>query len=106
MVTEETNMAANLIGRRAALGGGTLLAVGPLFGTRRARAQQGAGPMRIGVLTDETGPYADSGGKGSVLAAQMAVADFGSTVLGRAIEIVHGDTQNKPDIAASLARQW
>jgi branched-chain amino acid transport system substrate-binding protein len=99
-------MAANLIGRRAALGGGALLAVGPLLGTRRARAQQGAGPMRIGVLTDETGPYADSGGKGSVLAAQMAVADFGSTVLGRAIEIVHGYTQKKPDIAASLARQW
>lgn len=99
-------MATNLIGRRAALGGGALLAAGPLVRARDARAQQNAGPVRIGVLTDETGPYADSGGKGSVLAAQMAVADFGSTVLGRPIEIVHGDTQNKPDIAASLARQW
>ena len=100
------SMATNLIGRRAALGGGALLAAGPLVRARDARAQQNAGPVRIGVLTDETGPYADSGGKGSVLAAQMAVADFGSTVLGRPIEIVHGDTQNKPDIAASLARQW
>jgi branched-chain amino acid transport system substrate-binding protein len=99
-------MAMNLIGRRAAMAGGALLAAGPPLGTRLARAQQGASPVRIGVLTDETGPYADSGGKGSVLAAQMAVADFGATVLGRPVEIVHGDTQNKPDIAASLARQW
>ena len=57
-------------------------------------------------MTDETGPYADSGGSGSVLAAQMAAADFGGSVLGQPIEIVHGDTQNKPDVAASLARQW
>lgn len=58
------------------------------------------------MLTDESGPYADSGGPGSVVAAQMAAADFGGSVLGKPIEIMHGDTQNKPDVAGSLARQW
>ncbi len=62
--------------------------------------------VRIGVLTDETGPYADSAGPGSVRAAQMAVDDFGGTVHGKPIEIVHADTQNKPDVAAAVARRW
>ena len=62
--------------------------------------------LRIGVLTDETGPYADSAGAGSVLAAQMAAQDFGGTVHGRLIEIVHADTLNKPDVAAAQARKW
>ncbi len=62
--------------------------------------------LRIGVLTDETGPYADSAGAGSVAAAKMAVADFGGTVRGHKIEIVDADTQNKPDVAATIARRW
>ncbi|HET6605290.1 MAG TPA: ABC transporter substrate-binding protein [Rhodopila sp.] len=62
--------------------------------------------MRIGVLTDMNGPYADSAGAGSVAAAQLAIADFGSTVLGRPIEIVSADHQNKPDLAVSIARTW
>ena len=62
--------------------------------------------LRIGVLTDETGPYADSAGAGSVLAAQMAAQDFGGSVHGRPIEIVHADTLNKPDVAAAQARKW
>ena len=70
-----------------------------------ARAQE-SGSVKIGVLTDAAGPYADSGGPGSVLAARMAVAEFGGTVLGKKIEILLGDTQNKPDVAGSLARQW
>ncbi len=70
------------------------------------RARAAETPLRIGVLTDETGPYADSGGPGSVLAAQMATADFGGRVLGRPIEIVHADHQNKPDIAAAIAGHW
>ena len=65
-----------------------------------------ADTVRIGVLTDETGPYADSAGPGSVAAAQMAVEDFGKTVRGRPIEIVHADTQNKPDVASTVARRW
>jgi len=71
----------------------------------RARAQ-GAAPVRIGVLTDEGGPYASSGGAGSVAAARMAVQDFGATVLGLPIEILRADTQNKPDVAGSIARGW
>ena len=62
--------------------------------------------VRVGVLTDESGPYADSGGAGSVVAAQMAAQDFGGSVLGRRVEILHADTQNKPDIAGTLARSW
>ncbi len=67
---------------------------------------QTAPPLKIGVLSDLSGPYADSGGPGSVLAAQMAAADFGGTVGGRKIEIVAGDTLNKPDVASTLARRW
>ena len=70
-----------------------------------ARAQA-PGPVRIGVLTDETGPYADSGGAGSVFAAQAAVQDFGGSVLGQPVEILHADTRNKPDVASSIARGW
>ena len=70
------------------------------------RAQVSDGVVRIGVLTDETGPYADSAGPGSVLAAQMAAEDFGGSVRGMPIEIVHADTQNKPDVAAAIARRW
>jgi branched-chain amino acid transport system substrate-binding protein len=63
-------------------------------------------PLRIGVLTDMNGPYADSAGAGSVAAAQLAVADFGRTVLGRPIEVIYADHQNKPDLAVSIARTW
>ena len=63
-------------------------------------------PLKIGVLTDESGPYADSAGPGSILAAEMAAADFGGEILGRKIEIVHADTLNKPDVAAGIARRW
>ena len=63
-------------------------------------------PLRIGVLTDMNGPYGDAAGPGSVTAANLAVADFGPTVLGRRIEIVAADHQNKPDLAVSIAREW
>lgn len=71
---------------------------------RRARAA-GSGPIRIGVLSDMSGPYVDSGGAGSVLAARMAADEVGA-VLGQPVEILQGDTQNKPDVAATIARQW
>jgi branched-chain amino acid transport system substrate-binding protein len=63
-------------------------------------------PLKLGLLLDMSGPYADITGEGTVTAARMAVDDFGGKVLGRPIEIVFADHQNKPDIAASLARQW
>jgi branched-chain amino acid transport system substrate-binding protein len=62
--------------------------------------------IRIGVLGDESSLYADIGGPGSVVAAKMAVADFGGTLDGRKIEVVSADHQNKPDLGASIARQW
>jgi branched-chain amino acid transport system substrate-binding protein len=87
-------------GRRALLG--TALAGAPVLA---ARAQKPA-PVKIGVLTDASGPYGDSGGRGSLLAARMAAADFGGTVLGAPVAIQFGDTENKPDVAAALARDW
>lgn len=62
--------------------------------------------VRIGVLTDMSGLYSDQNGAGSVVAVKMAVEDFGGTVLGKKIEVISGDHQNKSDIAASLAREW
>ena len=82
-----------------------VLGVTVVFATSAAQAQTTA-PLKIGVLTDLSGPFADSGGQGSVLAANMAVKDFGGTVLGRKIEIISGDTLNKPDVASSVARRW
>ena len=62
--------------------------------------------VKIGILNDQSGVYADYGGKWSVVAARMAVEDFGGTVLGQEIEIVTADHQNKPDLATSIARRW
>jgi len=62
--------------------------------------------VKIGVLTDMAGMYKDIMGPGSVLAAQMAVDDFGGKVLDRPIEVVSGDHQTKPDVGAAIARNW
>ena len=64
------------------------------------------GPVKLGVLTDMSSLYADNGGQGSVVAAQMAVDDFKGRVLGREIQIVAGDHQNKADIGSVIARRW
>jgi branched-chain amino acid transport system substrate-binding protein len=64
------------------------------------------GKVKIGILNDQSGVYADFGGKWSYEAALMAAEDFGGTVLGAPIEIVTADHQNKPDIASSIAREW
>jgi branched-chain amino acid transport system substrate-binding protein len=71
-----------------------------------AHAQTLPDTIKIGVLADMSSLYADLGGPGSVVAAQMAVDDFGGTVLGKKIEVVSADHQNKPDVASSIARQW
>jgi len=65
-----------------------------------------ADPIRIGVLTDLSGKYADLSGAGTVTAIKMAVADFGGKVLDRPIEVMVADHQNKPDVAAAVAREW
>lgn len=62
--------------------------------------------VKIGVLNDQSGVYADYSGKYSVEAALMAIEDFGGSVLGQKIELVTADHQNKPDLAVSIARRW
>ena len=62
--------------------------------------------VKIGVLTDMSGVYADYGGPGAVTAAKMAIEDFGGKMFGKNIEIVNADHQNKPDIAKSVTQQW
>src|SRR6266705_7184599 len=73
-----------------------------LAGTVAAQDQ----PIRIGVLNDQSSVYADFQGKGSVLAAQMAVEDYGGKAAGRQVEVVFADHQNKPDIGSVVARKW
>src|SRR5881394_3281742 len=62
--------------------------------------------VKIGILNDQSGVYADYGGKYSVEAARMAIEDFGGTVLGQKIELISADHQNKPDLGVSIARRW
>ncbi|KRW96820.1 ABC transporter substrate-binding protein [Paracoccus sp. MKU1] len=64
------------------------------------------GIVRIGILNDQSGVYADTTGRTSVEAARVAVEEFGGTVLGKPVEIVFADHQNKTDIASNIARQW
>jgi hypothetical protein len=71
-----------------------------------SRAEDVQAPIRIGVLTDMAGMYRDIMGPGSVVAAKMAVEDFGGKVLGRPIEVISGDHQAKPDVGAAIARDW
>ncbi|NEU98651.1 ABC transporter substrate-binding protein [Bradyrhizobium uaiense] len=78
-------------------------AAGLLFSAPAVRAED---TLKIGVLTDESGPYADASGAGAILAAEMAAEDFGTRANGRKIEVVHADTQNKPDVALAIARRW
>ncbi|WP_133769413.1 ABC transporter substrate-binding protein [Enterovirga rhinocerotis] len=64
------------------------------------------GKVKIGVLSDMSGLYADLTGPGSVIAANMAVEDFGGKALGQPVEIVSADHQNKPDVGLAIARKW
>ena len=62
--------------------------------------------VRIGVLSDMSGPYADTAGRGSLEAIRMAVEDFGGTMTGKKIEVVYADHQGKADVGATHARKW
>ena len=77
-----------------------------LVGAASAQDRISDGVVRIGLILDMSGLYADITGQGSVEAARMAVEDFGGKVLGKPVEIVFADHQNKPDIAAAKAREW
>ncbi|AXK80723.1 ABC transporter permease [Pseudolabrys taiwanensis] len=69
-------------------------------------AVAGDGVVRIGVLNDQSGVFADSTGNGSTIAARMAAEDFGGKAAGMPIEIIAADHQNRPDIGAGIARRW
>src|SRR5262249_28042962 len=79
-----------------------LLALGPAA----ARAQISDGVIKIGVLNDQSSLYADLAGQGSVVAARMAVEDFGAEKKGMKVEVIFADHQNKPDVGSAIARQW
>jgi branched-chain amino acid transport system substrate-binding protein len=81
---------------------GILLALSASAG----QAQSDASPVKIGVLTDMSGPYADITGAGSVEAARLAVEDIGGTVAGRPVQVLVGDHLDKPDVGANIARKW
>jgi len=97
---------ATLVGT-ALLGMVANVAVGQAAKPAAAKAGAISGDkVKIGVMNDMSGVYADIGGPGSLVAAQMAAQEFGGKVLGKPIEIVSADHQNKPDIGATKAREW
>jgi branched-chain amino acid transport system substrate-binding protein len=77
-----------------------------VLATGSAMAQISADIVKIGVLTDMAGVTADITGKGSLVAAEMAVEEFGGSILGKPIEVMVGDHQHRTDLGASMARQW
>jgi len=91
------------ISRRGLLG--SAAATLPILAARPGRAQSG-NTLKVGVLTDMGGPYQDVGGPLAVLAAQLAVEDFGVAGKGFNVEVVQADHQNKTDVGSGIARQW
>src|SRR5215210_2937093 len=77
-----------------------------VLGSATSQAQISDDVVKIGVLSDMSAGQSDSTGPGSVMAARMAVEDFGGSLLGKRIEVISGDHQNKPDIGSNLVRQW
>src|SRR5882672_2420395 len=62
--------------------------------------------IKIGIMNDQSGPYADNCGPGSVAAARLAIQDAGGAIGGKKIEIVIADDQNKPDVGLAIALKW
>ncbi|MGI4954133.1 MAG: ABC transporter substrate-binding protein, partial [Janthinobacterium lividum] len=93
------------LARRRALQLGVMAVATPLITIAPARAQA-APPLRIGVLSDLGGPFADVSGLGSALAARMAAEDYRAQHPGRPVEVVSADHQNKPDVGSALVRRW
>ena len=84
----------------------SLTALAVALGCPGAQAQYTDGAIKIGVMNDMSGTYADLGGQGSVIAARMAVKDFGAATRGMKVEIVGADHQNKPDVGSNIVRTW
>jgi branched-chain amino acid transport system substrate-binding protein len=83
-----------------------LAAIVVAFGCGSAQAQYSDGTIKIGVMNDMSGTYSDLSGQGSVVAARMAVEDFGAAAKGMKVEIVSADHQNKPDVGSNVVRTW
>ncbi|WP_043837020.1 ABC transporter substrate-binding protein [Muricoccus aerilatus] len=97
------------IARRSLLGAAGMGAAGlsAIPASRQAAAQpRGARPIRIGVLTDMSGPYRDPTGPGSVACARQAAEEFMAANPGIAVEVLQADHQNRPDVGSGIARQW
>src|SRR6516165_10696513 len=84
----------------------SLTALAVMFGCGCAQAQYSDGSIKIGVMNDMSGTYSDLSGQGSVIAARMAVEDFGAAAKGMKVEIVGADHQNKPDVGSNVVRTW
>ena len=84
----------------------SLVATAFTLGTACAQAQISDGVIKIGVMNDMSGLYADIAGPGSVVAAKMAVEDFGAARKGMKVEVLGADHQNKPDVGSTIARTW
>src|SRR6266705_3780428 len=84
----------------------SLTALAVALGCGTADAQYTDGTIKIGVLNDMSGTYSDLSGQGSVVAAKMAVEDFGAAAKGMKVEIVGADHQNKPDVGSNVVRTW
>ena len=83
-----------------------LMALAAGLGCGAAQAQFTDGIIKIGVMNDMSGTYKDLSGQGSVVAARMAVEDFGAAAKGMKVEIVGADHQNKPDVGSNVVRTW
>ncbi|MBL8673115.1 MAG: ABC transporter substrate-binding protein [Alphaproteobacteria bacterium] len=83
-----------------------LLSAAAMLAAGGAQAQMSDGVVKIGVLNDQSGLYADLTGQGSVWSARKAIEDFGAAAKGLKVEVVFADHQNKPDVGSNVVRQW
>lgn len=91
---------------KSALLGSALALLGSQLPAPAAAAEISDGVIKIGILNDLSGVYSDFTGRGSAIAAQIAIDEMGGKVAGAPVELIAADHQNKPDIAANLAREW
>ena len=92
--------------KKKLLASASMLALASALTAQPATAQISNNAVKIGVLTDMSGQFSHESGAGSVTAVKMAVEDFGGSVLGKPIEVIYADHQNKPDVGAIKAREW
>lgn len=91
---------------KARIFGGARIAILIAMSATSASAQFSGDTIRIGVMNDQSGPYADNCGAGSVAAVKLAIEDAGGNIKGKKIEVVVADDQNKPDIGVATALKW